>query len=425
MSKEAKNKNKDLQLYHTKKLLESLKTKRGFHTELISLYIPPDRRLSDVTNYLKNEVSESQNIKSKLTRNNVLTGISTLLGQLKNFTRVPENGMVLFSGAIPQNNTAGTERQEIYIIDNPPDRVKNFRYHCAAEFLTEPLEEMIAPKETYGLIVIERAEAAVGYVRGSHVEVVKEFTSGIMGKHRAGGQSSVRFERLIEEAEMRFYRRIADTINEVFLPIEDLKGIFVGGPGFSKDKFVKDEGLDYRLRAKILGTEDIGYGGYEGIRALLEKVKDQIKDVKYIREREIMQNFMKLISNDSGLAVYGIKEVEKVLNFGAVDTIIFSEKLDLFKAKVECVNCGYADYRIVKEQDLKKLEDQMAAAECPKCKSITYKVTGKRPLIEDFGEIAESTGANVEIISTGTEEGEGLMSTFGGIVAILRFKMGY
>ncbi len=425
MSKEAKNKSKDLQLYKTKKLLESLKTKRGFHTELISLYIPPERKLSDVTNYLKNEVSESQNIKSKLTRNNVLTGISTLLGQLKNFTRVPENGMVLFSGAIPQNNTPGTERQEIYIIDEPPDKVKNYRYYCAAEFLTEPLEEMIAPKETYGLIVIERAEAAVGYVRGSRVEVVKEFTSGIMGKHRAGGQSSVRFERGIEEAEIRFYRRIADTINEVFLPIEDLKGIFVGGPGFSKDKFVKDEGLDYRLREKILSTEDIGYGGYEGIRALLDKVKDKIKDVKYIHERDIMQNFMKLISNDSGLAVYGIKEVEKVLNFGAVDTIIFSEKLDLFKAKIECVNCGYIDYRIVKEQDLSKLEQEMAAAECPKCKSITYKVTGKRPLIEDFGEIAESTGTTIEIISSGTEEGEGLMSTFGGIVAILRFKMGY
>ena len=46
-------------------------------------------------------------------------------------------------------------------------------------------------------------------------------------------------------------------------------------------------------------------------------------------------------------------------------------------------------------------------------------------LTEEFGEIAENTGANVEIISTETEEGETLYSTFGGIVAILRYKSNY
>ncbi|MHA1274299.1 MAG: hypothetical protein ACTSQS_12815, partial [Promethearchaeota archaeon] len=66
----------DLKIYKTKKLLEHLKNKKGFHTELISLYIPHDRKLSDVINYLNNETSESQNIKSKLTRKNVLDSIS-------------------------------------------------------------------------------------------------------------------------------------------------------------------------------------------------------------------------------------------------------------------------------------------------------------------------------------------------------------
>ena len=268
MSSPGQRKSKDLQLFQTKRLLKQLKDKKGFHTELVSLYIPHDRKISDVTNHLKNEVSESQNIKSKLTRKNVLDSISSLLGQLKNITEVPENGLVMFSGAIPQNNTPGTERNELYIV-NPPDRVLTFRYHCASEFLLWPLEEMLQTKETYGLLVIGRKESAVGYITGKRVEIVRDFTSGVHGKHRAGGQSQKRFERQMEEAETRFYRRISEEVNKLFLSMEDLQGIFIGGPGPSKEKYVNDESLDYRLRDKILDVVDLGYGGTEGIRALI------------------------------------------------------------------------------------------------------------------------------------------------------------
>ncbi len=424
MSTEVKKKSNDLEVYKTKKLIEILKGKKGFHTELISLYIPHNRKLSDVTNYLKNEVSESQNIKSKLTRKNVLDGISTLLGQLKNIKEVPENGLILFSGAIPQNNTPGTEKNELYIVESP-EKVKTFRYHCASEFLIWPLEEMLAPKETYGLIVIGRKESAVGYVRGNHLEVVREFTSGIHGKHKAGGQSQKRYERLIEEGEKRFYRRISDEINDLFVSMEDLGGLFIGGPGPSKEKFVNDESLDYRLKDKILDVVDLGYSGAEGIRALIERVKEQIKNVKYIREKQIMQRFMKEVSNDSGLATYGLDEVQKALSYSAVDTLILSEQLDIYKVKINCSNCKYVEYRNVKESEFFKLESATQEESCPKCKSNTFNIEGKISIIEELGGLGETTGVDLEIISTETEYGEMLYRTFGGIVAILRYKLNY
>lgn len=425
MSAKLPKKSVDLEFYKTKKLLELLKKKKGFHTELISLYIPHDRKISDVTNHLKSEISESQNIKSKLTRKNVLDGISTLLGQLRKIKEVPENGLVMFSGAIPQNNTPGTEKNELYIL-KPPDRVKTFRYHCASEFLLFPLEEMLNPKETYGLLSIGRKESAVGYLSGNHVEVVREFTSGIHGKHRAGGQSQKRYERLIEEAETRFYRRISENVNQLFLPMEEeLHGIFIGGPGQSKLKFVDDESLDYRLRDKILDVVDIGYGGSEGIRVLIEKIKDKIKNVKYIREKQVMQHFMKEISNDTGLATYGLEEVQKALNFGAVDTLIFSEKLDSYKINIKCSNCEYIEFRMAREQELERVENKIQEENCPKCKSNSFNVVESKSIIEVLGDIAETTGTKIDILSPETEEGEMLYSTFGGIVAILRYKLNY
>ncbi len=424
MSSVVEMKSNDLQIYKTKKLLDYLKGKKGFHTELVSLYIPHDRKISDVTNYLKNEVSESQNIKSKLTRKNVLDSIASLLGQLKNIDSSPEKGLIMFSGAIPQNNTPGTEKNELYIVD-PPEKVKTFRYHCASQFLLWPLEEMLVPKETYGLLVIGRQESAVGYVKGNHVEIVREFTSGIHSKHRAGGQSQKRFERLIEEGEKQFYRRISAEINELFLEMEDLRGIFIGGPGPSKEKFVNDESMDYRLREKILDVVDLGYGGSEGIRALIDKVKDKIQDVKYIREKQVMQRFMKEIANDTGMATYGLEDVQKALSMGAVDILILSEKLDSYKVKIECSNCGYTENRTTSEQNVVNLESSIQEESCPKCNSNSFNITDNISMIEELGNIANTMGTEIDIISSETEEGEMLHSTFGGIVGILRFKLNY
>ena len=44
-------------------------------------------------------------------------------------------------------------------------------------------------------------------------------------------------------------------------------------------------------------------------------------------------------------------------------------------------------------------------------------------LIDDFFEIADSFNTKVEIISEESEEGEMLMKAFGGIAAILRYRI--
>ncbi len=415
------NKSKDLTRFKTKKLLDFLRGKRGFHTELISLYIPHDRKLSDVRNYLSNEVAESQNIKSKLTRKNVLDSIGSLQGQLNKISVTPENGLIMFSGAIPQGNAPGTEKNEIYMID-PPEKVTTFKYHCASEFLLEPLEEMLKEQETYGLIVIDRGEAAVGYLKGTYINVLKEFTSGTHSKHRAGGQSSVRFSRLIEEGKIKFIRRVADYCNEVFIEMEDLKGIFIGGPGFTKNEFVKDESLDYRLQEKIINTVDLGYGGSEGIRPLVMKIKDDIKDVKYIQQKEYIQKFMGHVAGETGYAVYGEEEIRKALNYGALDILIISEDIEKTVIKIECEACKYSETQTIDDENFEKISEEIQNTSCQKCQSSLFNIVEKKSLIEDLGELAEAAGTEIIIVSSETEDGEMILQTFGGIVGILRYR---
>jgi peptide chain release factor subunit 1 len=207
--------------------------------------------------------------------------------------------------------------------------------------------------------------------------------------------------------------------------MEDLQGIFIGGPGPSKEKFVNDESLDYRLREKILDVVDLGYGGSEGIRALIDKIKDQIANVKFVREKQVMQSFLNAVSKETGLVAYGLEEVQKALNMGAVAKLILSEKLDTYQVNIACSNCKYEESRTAREREVNKLKLSIQDESCPDCGSNTFNVSNTVLIIEELGSIAETMGTDVIIISPDTEEGEMLYSTFGGIVAILRFKLSY
>ncbi|MCE7698995.1 MAG: peptide chain release factor 1, partial [Methanobacterium paludis] len=46
-----------------------------------------------------------------------------------------------------------------------------------------------------------------------------------------------------------------------------------------------------------------------------------------------------------------------------------------------------------------------------------------KDVVDDFVEMAEEVGSKVELISTETEEGTQLLKAFGGIGAILRYRI--
>ncbi|MEM2144008.1 MAG: peptide chain release factor aRF-1 [Candidatus Jordarchaeaceae archaeon] len=420
LEQQEEKKRASFERYKLKQALEVLEKKKGFHTELVSLYIPPDRQISDVTNYLKQEYGTSANIKSKSTRKNVMDAIQKLLALLKNVPKPPPTGLVIFCGAIPTNGQ-GTEKMELTTIV-PPEPIKIYKYHCDNKFFLDPLKEMLVEKDTYGLIVIDRSEADFAILKGNHLEILKKITSGAPGKHHAGGQSQRRFERLIEQAGHEFFKRAGEYANELFLPIPDLKGIIIGGPGPSKDKFAESSYLDYRLKKAILGVVDISYTGSSGIDELIDKSKDILQNVRYSEEKSLVQKFLTTLVKDDSLVTYGEKQVRKALDQGAVDTLLLSEDLDTLHVTISCPNCKYKEEVTIKKSELPSLEQKIQNRNCPKCTSSLLSIETVKPLIDELGELAERTGANVEIISSETEEGQQLKQAFGGIAALLRYS---
>ena len=129
------------------------------------------------------------------------------------------------------------------------------------------------------------------------------------------------------------------------------------------------------------------------------------------------------LSESEGVLISGPAKI--VVSMGAVEVLVFSEKIDLYIFKIECSNCGYVESRTIKENKTKELENKIQETRCPQCDSTSFKIIENKSIIEEFGAIAETMGTQIEILSSETEEGEMLYSTFGGLVAILRFKIGY
>ncbi|MGB9959672.1 MAG: peptide chain release factor aRF-1 [Candidatus Bathyarchaeales archaeon] len=410
-----------LQLFRLKKILSTLANKEGRGTELISLYVPPGKQISEVVNMLREEYGTASNIKSTTTRKNVQDAIVKVQQRLKLFRETPENGLVIFCGAVPQNG-AGSEKIETYVII-PPEPIRIYLYRCDSRFHTEHLQELLREKETYGIVLIDATAATIATLQGRRLEIVREVTSGVPGKTRAGGQSARRFERLREMRLQEYFRRVGEHVNETFLPIENLKGIIIGGPGPTKYDFEKGDYLNYQLKEKVLDVVDTAYVDEQGVKEIMDKAPEIMKRTRYIEEKQIMQQFLYEIGHDTGLATYGEEEVRKALEAGAVKTLLLSEGLDITRVKIKCTACGYEEQQTIKTPMLASFEQGLLGKPCPNCKAPSLGIAETQELIENFAQIAEYTNTDVEVISTETEEGQMLKNSFGGIAAILRFKL--
>ncbi len=399
--------------YDFKKAMEEIKNYRGRGTELISVYVPPGKLISDAMAYLRDEEGQAQNIKSKTTLKNVTSAIDSIMARLKTYNKVPERGIVIFCGEVPR---AGDQTKMVQYVIDPPEAITAFLYRCDSAFFTEPLDGMLVDKKFYGLLVMDRKEATIGMLAGTKIQVLKHFESMVPSKHHQGGQSSVRFERLIEIAAHEFFKKVADNATTVFLDsIMDLQGILIGGHSPTKDFFYNEQYLHHELQKKVIKPLiDTGYTDESGLKELVDNAQGSIADQQLSQEREMMQRlFREIRKTEGGLDAYGEDDVRHCAEMGAVDTFLISSQLRKYRCNCECSSGHTFDITI---------DDPEASLKCPQC-GANAKVLDSKDLIDDFFEMADTYNSNMQLITPDSEEGGMLLKAFGGIAALLRYRL--
>ena len=359
-------------------LLEKIGKYKGENTELVSLYVPEDKNLNDLKNHISSEFSEAQNIKSKDTRQNVRSALSSIKSIVSSYKEIPEDGMVIFCGIID-------DEMEKFVIENPPMGVPSYIYHCDSTFNISPLMDSISDGNIYGLIVVERKNAQIGWLKGGIIEKSLSMSSNVPGKHNKGGQSADRFDRIIEEKKDNFFEDVAKNAKkEFFDERHNLNGILLGGPSPSRKHFKRKEFLHHELQEKIIAEQNISDTKDNGLKELVEKSQKILSEKKDLKAKESINKLFKNIKKEEK-AVYGLEETLEAIKFGAVDTLILSERVD---------------YKINEDGEI---DDEGEDA------------------LQFLSRKTEEKGGNIELIPAGVEKEDQFYKGFGGIGAILRY----
>jgi peptide chain release factor subunit 1 len=407
--------------YRLTKMLNELSSITGHGTELVTVYVPPRRQIFDVISQLRNEAGTASNIKSDLTRTHVQDALSRTIEHLKLFKETPDNGLIVFCGAIPSGKGIGTEKIELYSV-TPPKPVQINLYRCDDHFWTDHLKDMMKDDKAMGILAIDTQEAGLGILTGDRWEVIDTLTSGVAGKHRQGGQSARRFERLRDNELNEYYHRIAEHSQKVFIDQYNVKGVIVGGPGPTKENFLKEEYLDYRLQNNVIATLDTSYSGDEGVREIIDKVNDRgvMTEYRLMEEKRIIKRFMSEVHSGRGLGIYGLSDVIGSLRNGVTEMVIVTDDISYIHFQTKCKRCGNLQEKFVEKHDLQKLRQEITSRPCPACNTIDLE-SAEIDIVDYLEEQAILTGAKLEVISAKTEEGAQLAS-LGRIGAILRFR---
>ena len=413
-----------VKLYKIRKTLDELSQKTGHGTELISVYIPKGKQLHEVITILKEEQGTADNIKSDLTRTHVVDSLGKVIQRLRLYKKTPERGLVIFCGALPPEGGGpiGSEIINTYELD-PPKDLKTFLYRCDDHFHVDILKDMLKDDNLIGFLAIDAKDTGWGLLYGDRIEVLSETGSGVAGKHRQGGQSAKRFQKLREMELTYYFNRVAGTTKEYFIDIYPIKGLIISGPGPTKEEFINGNYLEYRLQDMIISTIDSSYAGSEGIREAFTKSGEILSDFRMVEEKQIVEKLFKHINSHSGLGTYGLNEIIKLLKNNVVETLIITDNTDLYRIEVKCKRCQHIQEEILERPKVISRKTVLLNSPCPNCKAMDLEAM-QQDIVDYLALIAAKTGSKIEVISGKAEHGM-MLSSLGKIGAVLRYNPGH
>ena len=367
---------------------------------------------------LAEEFGTASNIKSRVNRLSVLSAITSTQQRLKLYNRVPPNGLVVYCGEIITSE--GKERK-INIDFEPFKPINTSLYLCDNKFHTEALSELLESDQKFGFIIMDGNGALFGTLSGNTRDVVHKFSVDLPKKHGRGGQSALRFARLREEKRHNYVRKVAELAVQNFITNDKVNcaGLILAGSADFKNDLNQSDMFDNRLQSKVIKVVDVSYGGENGFNQAIELAAETLSNVKFIQEKKLIAKYFEEISQDSGKVCYGVDDTLKALELGACETLIVYENLEVTRWVLKSSSGSEVILHTLKQQeaDREMFMDKETGQE--------MEVVDQGAFLEWLAEKYKDFGANLEFVSDRSSEGNQFVRGFGGIGAILRYKVNF
>jgi len=403
-----------VKLHKLRKLIASLSSKQGREADFVSLYIPPETAIDEVIAFLKKESDADR--KNDNAKSNLKENLKNLMRHLKQRNEIPENGLAAFAGTDLNN----LEKEFSFVEQIIPSKpIGKFLCEVDSNFQLEPLREMLRDQKIVGLISLDSKEAGFGIFIGEGLKLEEEITSGISGKTKKGGQSQRRYERERDMGVNYFFRRIAEHAAKLFLENNKVTVLIVGGPGKTKNDFAEGNYLHYELKNALLDIVDTQSAGKKGVREIVSKASDEIRDMCVPEEKRAVQRVLDEIAKKNGLVTYGLNSVLESLKKGQVEVALATDSTEMIEYGTVCKKCGNPKATILNTNDFQTMK-KITSTPCEKCNTLEYEIEEK-DIIDVLEDAASQTDARVEVISAESEE-KAKLTELGGFAALLRYK---
>jgi len=376
----------------------------------------PKDQVSRAARMLAEEFGTASNIKSRVNRLSVLSAITSTQQRLKLYNKVPPNGLVVYCGEIITSE--GKERK-INIDFEPFKPINTSLYLCDNKFHTEALSELLESDQKFGFIIMDGNGALFGTLSGNTRDVVHKFSVDLPKKHGRGGQSALRFARLREEKRHNYVRKVAELAVQNYITADkvNVAGLVLAGSADFKNDLNQSDMFDNRLQSKVIKIVDVSYGGENGFNQAIDLASETLSNVKFIQEKRLINKYFEEINVDSGKVCYGIDDTLKALEAGACETLIVYENLEITRWVLKSSTGSQIILHTTKGQEANR-------------EMFMDKETGQEMDLVDQGSflewLAESYkdfGAALEFVSDRSSEGNQFVKGFGGIGAMLRYKL--
>jgi peptide chain release factor subunit 1 len=291
-----------------------------------------------------------------------------------------QKGLVLFS-------CAKEEYFEAFRLSVP---LKNLLVVDTSPFI-RPLARLRDDWESIAVVILDSENARLFAVSSDRVTARKKKGVDLLGKHKKGGMSQMRFQRLRTQAVRIFHQEVLGDLREL-LRVESADQIFIAGPGTAKLQFLDSLPPDIRRRVTEVADLDLNVPEGEIRRRFVSLAAVEERRQDRARVEVLLAEILK-----DGLVAHGWEEVTKAVRAGKVEVLLVKSGLKLRGWKCErCKDFGLGD-----------------RSTCPSCERTVSEMDAMEKTIKE----AAQRGAQLEFVAQDPD-----LEALGGIGAFLRYR---
>ena len=219
------------------------------------------------------------------------------------------------------------------VLLQPSKKINKTFYMCDKMFHLDQILEMYKDEHTNGIVFVSGKMYAFYKIikSGNHLDIKKLMANDVdLPKgHNKGGQSSVRFSRLHDEAHNNYITKLSELVIKCFMSNNNteylIDKLIIAGPSKKKHKLAENELIHqfFKNKIELITTSNLNE---DTIYQVINSSTSIFDSEQNKQELKIIEEIQDIITLNPDKLVFGIEEIGESYSNFELEKIIISEQ---------------------------------------------------------------------------------------------------